>query len=185
MKLLIKVKRFAWSRDKKISHSFTTHSHTLNHAKSSTIYSTIRYTILHILIMFPTSKPPVHPLCIWMMGYVLNSPLKINYRKQTKCILTGVTSILFRHKIHIHLFKSKFTIDSRLKNSGRNRVITLGGMGSCDVLWYPCDGGITILRRPPTFIDFTAVSIPEMTYTCITININILSHYLPIHTEVL
>lgn len=40
---------------------------------------------------------------------------------------------------------------------------TLGGRGSWDVFWYPWDGGIITRRRPPTFIDFTAVSIPDIT----------------------
>lgn len=39
----------------------------------------------------------------------------------------------------------------------------MGGIGSCEVFWYPWDGGITTRRTPPTFIDFTAVSIPAIT----------------------
>lgn len=41
--------------------------------------------------------------------------------------------------------------------------ITLGGIGSCDVFWYPCDGGMITRRRPPTLMDFTAASIPGIT----------------------
>lgn len=52
---------------------------------------------------------------------------------------------------------------SNRKNLEENRVNTLGGMGSCDVFWYPWDGGMMTLRIPPTFIDFTAASIPEIT----------------------
>lgn len=39
----------------------------------------------------------------------------------------------------------------------------LGGIGSCDVFWYPCDGGMITRRRPPTLMDFTAASIPGIT----------------------
>lgn len=48
---------------------------------------------------------------------------------------------------------------------GREKMHTLGGIGSWDVFWYPCDGGIMTRRMPPTFIDFTAVSMPEITYS--------------------
>jgi hypothetical protein len=53
-------------------------------------------------------------------------------------------------------------INVKLWNSDSTRV-TLGGIGSCDVFWYPCDGGMTTRRRPPTLIDFTAASIPGIT----------------------
>lgn len=46
----------------------------------------------------------------------------------------------------------------------RVKIHTLGGMGSWNVFWYPSDGGIMTRRIPPTFIDLSAVSIPDMTY---------------------
>lgn len=57
--------------------------------------------------------------------------------------------IVYKHKHAISLEKKK--------------VLTLGGMGSCDVFWYPSDGGMITLRIPPTFIDLTATSIPAIT----------------------
>jgi hypothetical protein len=53
-------------------------------------------------------------------------------------------------------------INVKLWNSD-SRKVTLGGIGSCDVFWYPCDGGMTTRRRPPTLMDFTAASIPGIT----------------------